>query len=117
MSDTTENGNDKVRAGGYHTGDVETVISVDDVTRQVAEIAEKVTLEDIAALANNDPFVTIENLRAGYGKMEILHDFEDRRMPVRLVHSEGRRAAAKVRTFIDFTARLLRHETDLLAGG
>ena len=49
--------------------------------------------------------------------IEILHDFEDRRMPVRLVHSEGRRAAAKVRTFIDFTARLLRHETDLLAGG
>ena len=24
---------------------------------------------------NNDPYVTIENLRAGYGKMEILHDF------------------------------------------
>ena len=34
--------------------------------------------------------------------IEILHDFEDRRMPVRLVHSEGRRAAAKVRTFVDF---------------
>ncbi len=47
--------------------------------------------------------------------VEVLDEFEDRRMPVHLLHSEGRRAAAKVRTFIDFAARCLRHETDLLA--
>ncbi|MEX2450561.1 MAG: ATP-binding cassette domain-containing protein [Rhodospirillales bacterium] len=63
------------RAGGYHIGGVETVISVDDVDRQARLLAEIIPLERIAALANNDPFVTIEGLTAGYGKMEILHDF------------------------------------------
>ena len=64
----------KSRAGGYHMGDVETVISVDEVTRQVAEIGNEVTIEDLEALVPGDPYLTIENLRAGYGKMEILHD-------------------------------------------
>jgi branched-chain amino acid transport system ATP-binding protein len=64
----------KSRAGGYHMGDVETVISVDEVTRQVAEIGNEVTVEDLEALVPGDPYLTIENLRAGYGKMEILHD-------------------------------------------
>jgi branched-chain amino acid transport system ATP-binding protein len=32
-------------------------------------------LDQIAALARNEPFVMIEHLNAGYGKMEILHDF------------------------------------------
>ena len=47
--------------------------------------------------------------------VEVLHGFEDRRMPVHLVHSEGRRAAAKVRTFIDFASARLRSQVDLLA--
>jgi branched-chain amino acid transport system ATP-binding protein len=63
------------RAGGYHIGGVETVISVDDVDRQARLLAETIPLERIAALANNDPFVAIEGLTAGYGKMEILHNF------------------------------------------
>lgn len=66
----------KKKATGYHMGSVETVISVEDVNRQAAALAsEGVTRERVASLANNLPFVTIENLRAGYGKMEILHDF------------------------------------------
>lgn len=64
---------DKKKTTGYHMGAVDTVISVDDVTRQVAAIAQQVTLEDIAGLANNNPYLTIENLNAGYGRMEILH--------------------------------------------
>jgi len=63
------------KAVGHHAGDHEAVISVEEVTRQAEAIAEKVPLEKIAALANNAPFVKIENLNAGYGKMEILHDF------------------------------------------
>ena len=47
--------------------------------------------------------------------VEVLQGFEDRRMPVHLVHSEGRRAAAKVRTFIDFASVRLRSRVDLLA--
>ncbi len=64
------------RASGHHGGTVDTVISVDDVVREAQKIAEHApSKEDIANLARNDPYVTIDNLRAGYGKMEILHDF------------------------------------------
>ena len=62
------------RAGGYHQGGVETVISVDAVTAQTKAIAQQVTVEDLEALSGANPYLTIENLRAGYGKMEILHD-------------------------------------------
>jgi len=64
------------KASGYHLGSVDTVISVEDVNREAAGLAgEGIPLERIAGLAKNDPYVTIENLKAGYGKMEILHDF------------------------------------------
>ncbi len=65
----------KQRAAGYHMGDVDTVISVEEVTRQAKELAVGASLDQIAALARNEPFVMIEHLNAGYGKMEILHDF------------------------------------------
>ena len=64
----------KKRATGYHGGDVDTVISVDEVTRQAELIAERgPSKEEIAALAGNNPYVVINELNAGYGKMEILH--------------------------------------------
>ena len=63
-------------AAGYHGGSIDTIISVEDVNRQAAELVRKgVPASLIGDLANNDPYVTIENLNAGYGKMEILHDF------------------------------------------
>ena len=74
MTETKTKSADKV--GGYHSGSVDTVISVEEVTRQAEKIAEKgPSNEKIAELARNEPFVRIEGLRAGYGKMEILHDF------------------------------------------
>ncbi len=61
---------------GYHGGTVDTVISVDEVNRQAAALAEAgVAPERIAELGGPEPYVKIEHLRAGYGKMEILHDF------------------------------------------
>ena len=63
------------RANSYHAIDTDAVISVDEVTRQAEAMAEGVSLEKVAELANNAPFVSIEHLNAGYGKMEILHDF------------------------------------------
>ncbi|WP_424948409.1 ABC transporter ATP-binding protein [Candidatus Spongiihabitans sp.] len=42
--------------------------------RRAAAIAEAITIEQLDALANGSAFVAIDNLRAGYGKMEILHD-------------------------------------------
>ncbi|MDD9875955.1 MAG: ATP-binding cassette domain-containing protein [Magnetovibrio sp.] len=65
----------KRRASGYHMGAVETVISVDDVNRQARTMKTSISLDQIGALANNEPYVAIEHLNAGYGKMEILHDF------------------------------------------
>ena len=69
MGDTA---NEK-RASGYHGGGVETVISVDEVTRQVAEIAEQVSVEHLESLVEGEPYLSIEDMRAGYGRMEILH--------------------------------------------
>ncbi len=62
--------------GGYGGGSVDTVMSVDDVARQAAAIAEEITVSDLEALAGSPAFVSIEGLKAGYGKMEILHDID-----------------------------------------
>jgi len=59
---------------GYHGG-VDTVISVDDVARRARAIARVVRPEQLDALAGPDPVLQIDDLRAGYGQMEILHGF------------------------------------------
>lgn len=59
--------------GPSYLGGVDTVISVDEVARQAREIAQVVTIEQLDALANNDPLLRIDDLHAGYGQMEILH--------------------------------------------
>ena len=67
---------EKEQVRGYHSGSVDTVISVDEVNRQAQQIAERgPTKTEIAGLAGDRPYVVIDGLRAGYGKMEILHDF------------------------------------------
>ncbi len=64
------------RASGYHTGAVDTVISVDAVAREAEKIAaEGPSVERLEELVEGAPFVSIEHLVAGYGRMEILHDF------------------------------------------
>ena len=70
--ETTETG--IKRTLGYGFGDTDTVISVDDVARQASELAgEGVSAERVAELAGGNPFLKIDSLVAGYGKMEILH--------------------------------------------
>lgn len=61
------------RVRGYGAGGVDAVISVDEVERQAAAIAEEIPIEKLDALAGNEPYVTIKDLHAGYGKMEIIH--------------------------------------------
>ena len=62
-------------ARGYHTGGVDTVISVEDVVREAERIAEEgPSPERIADLAHGEPFLRIDGLNAGYGQMEILHN-------------------------------------------
>ena len=40
----------------------------------MAAIAEEVSVEKLDNLVDGEPYVIIENLQAGYGKMEILHN-------------------------------------------
>jgi branched-chain amino acid transport system ATP-binding protein len=58
---------------GYHEGEVDVVLSVDEVARQAAELREEIPETRLLALAGRDPFLSINGLRAGYGNMEILH--------------------------------------------
>ena len=60
---------------GYHQGDVNTVISVEDVNREAQKLGSGVSLDQISGVIKAEPFLKIDHLRAGYGKMEILHDF------------------------------------------
>ncbi len=64
------------RSVGYHGGKVDTVISVEEVNREAQKLGGGITSARIEALANDKPFVHISGLSAGYGKMEILHDFD-----------------------------------------
>jgi branched-chain amino acid transport system ATP-binding protein len=73
---TDETPQERKKASGYHVGGVDSVISVEEVTRQAAAIAEDISLEQLDALANNEPHVSIKNLVAGYGQMEILHNLD-----------------------------------------
>ncbi len=65
--------NEKKAVRGYGQGRVDAVISVDEVTRQASALAEEISVERLDELANQEPYVIIEDLNAGYGKMEILH--------------------------------------------
>ena len=82
MSDETENTESaadaaKRRASGYHMGSVDVVMSVDAVAKEAAKIAaEAPSMDALRAHVPGEPFLTIEALRAGYGQMEILHDFD-----------------------------------------
>ena len=67
---------DDKKTRGYHGGSVDAVISVEEVTRQAAAIAEEISLEQLDELARNESFVSIRNLVAGYGQMEILHNLD-----------------------------------------
>jgi branched-chain amino acid transport system ATP-binding protein len=95
------------QAGGYHLGDIDTVISVDDVAREAERIAgEGVSKERVAALVGDEPYVKIEGLRAGYGKMEILHGFElqvGRRQSLCLIGPNGAGKSTVLHSIYGFT--------------
>ena len=62
---------------GYGVGSVEVVMSVDQVAKEAASISKNApNLTTLELLANNESFLSIKNLNAGYGKMEILHNFD-----------------------------------------
>ena len=61
---------------GYGSGGVDVVMSVDQVAKEAASIAAAApTVSKLEGLVKGEMFLSINDLRAGYGKMEILHDF------------------------------------------
>lgn len=76
MADTTEN-EDSKKISGYHGGSVDTVLSVDAVAKEAAQLAkDRPTVAHLDELIKGDSFVSIDGLLAGYGKMEILHGLD-----------------------------------------
>jgi branched-chain amino acid transport system ATP-binding protein len=49
------------------------VLSVDEVAREAQELRTEIPESRLVALAQDAPFVTLRELRAGYGNMEIVH--------------------------------------------
>jgi branched-chain amino acid transport system ATP-binding protein len=63
------------RIHGHGAGSVDTVLSVDEVAHGAGVLSqERPTVRKFAALADNAPFLVIDSLNAGYGKMQILFD-------------------------------------------
>lgn len=60
---------------GQSIDGIDAVISVDEVARQALEIAQDVGLDELDALVGHKPLLRIDALNAGYGQMEILHEF------------------------------------------
>ena len=66
----------KSNVSGYGSGGVDVVMSVDQVAREAASIAARApSVKKLDKLASGEIYLTINDLRAGYGKMEILHNF------------------------------------------
>jgi branched-chain amino acid transport system ATP-binding protein len=76
MASTTENNKSK-KISGYAAGSVDTVLSVDDVAKQAAQLSQdKPSTQHLDGLTGGQGFVSIDGLLAGYGKMEILHGLD-----------------------------------------
>ena len=66
----------KAGVSGYGGGSVDVVMSVDQVAKEAASIAANApTVTELDKMVEGEAFLTIDSLRAGYGKMEILHEF------------------------------------------
>jgi branched-chain amino acid transport system ATP-binding protein len=89
-----------------YDGGVDTIISVDEVARQAQAIAQQVGVEELDALAGGAPHLRIDSLRAGYGQMEILHDFNlrvGRKQALCLIGPNGAGKSTVLHSIFGFT--------------
>ena len=76
VKESSKKQNNISNVSGYGSGTVDVVMSVDQVEKEAEAIASSAPeISKLAELADNKTFLSINNLNAGYGKMEILHDF------------------------------------------
>ncbi|PCJ68389.1 MAG: ABC transporter ATP-binding protein [Rhodobiaceae bacterium] len=64
------------RISGYGEGGADTILSVDAVAKEAEALGAAVTPDALRTLAGGEPFLEIEGLTAGYGRMEILHGID-----------------------------------------
>jgi len=91
---------------GYGEGKADTVISVDDVVEQSSQIKNKVSEKELLNLSNNSKYLEIKNLNAGYGKMEILHEFNltiDKAQSLCLIGPNGAGKSTVLHSIYGFT--------------
>src|SRR5262249_34767747 len=81
-------------SSGLHSR-IDAVISVDEVARQARALARGVPLEQLDALAGEQPVLRVDDLRGGYGQMEILHGFNLRVGPSQSLCLIGPNGAGK----------------------
>ncbi len=61
---------------GSGNGGGDTVLSVDSVANEAATlIEEQPSIEELDNLIEGEPVIRLDDINAGYGRMEILHDF------------------------------------------
>lgn len=76
MNQNKKQRGDKNHRTSRSLGPVDTVLSVDEVERQAAHLAaEGPSREHLSELVGKEPLLSMEGLRAGYGKMVVLYDF------------------------------------------
>ena len=77
MNENKKQAGSKDDISDYDFDSLDMVLSVDEVAYEAERLAgETPTMERLSELVGKDPLLTIEGLRAGYGKMEILHEFD-----------------------------------------
>lgn len=76
MATDKDSADKSVAVCAHGAGDVSTILSVDDVAREAAKIsADAPSLDVLNGLVRGEVTLAIDTLVAGYGKMQILHDF------------------------------------------
>ncbi len=104
-SGTPENPERKI--SGYGKGGVEAVLSVDEVTRKAREMSQgRVDESTLDELVGAEVFLSIDHLKAGYGKMEILHDFSlrvGRKQSLCLIGPNGAGKSTVLHSIFGFT--------------
>jgi branched-chain amino acid transport system ATP-binding protein len=102
----TMSGEPSVTSSARFSGGIDTVISVEEVARQAQAIAQEVPVASLDALTGNAPHLRIDNLRAGYGRMEILHNFNlriGRKQALCLIGPNGAGKSTVLHSIFGFT--------------
>jgi branched-chain amino acid transport system ATP-binding protein len=89
-----------------YRGGIDTVISVDEVARRAQELRQDVSVAQLDALVGGEPHLRIDHLNAGYGTMEILHDFNLRvghRQALCLIGPNGAGKSTVLHSIFGFT--------------